>query len=78
MNNSYINRGSDVFEDPRVEWIKTRVVHGLDTTCDAFLRAPRSDCDVLREFFVDSTEAGTILYVHCDFEEPEIQEDKVR
>ncbi len=79
MNISHIDPGSGVFEDPRVEWIKTRVLHGLDITGDAFLGAPKSDCDVLRLFLVDNTEAGTILYVHCDFEELEIQEeDKVR
>ncbi len=78
MHSRPINPGSaGVFEDPRVEWIKTRVLRGLDTTCGAFLRA-KSDCDVLRAFLMDSTEAGTILYVYCDFEELEIQEDKVR
>ncbi len=79
MNISHIDPGSDVFKDPRVEWIKTRVLHGLDVTCDAFLRVPKPDCDVLRLFLVDNAEAGTILYVHCDFEELGIQEgDKVR
>ncbi len=78
MNNRPINPSSaDLFEDPRVEWIKTRVLSGLDTTCDAFLR-DKSDCNVLRAFLMDSTEAGAILYAYCDFEELGIQEDKVR
>ncbi len=79
MNISHADPDFDAFEDPRVEWIKTRVIRGLDITCDEFLRAPKIDCNILRLFLLDNAEAGTILYIHCNYDELEIQEeDKVR